>query len=170
MKKLSIFAVVAIAAACNNAGKPMPQNVNSAAAPANEKPQTAIAHSLENQTPSNTAPGGKSHWTQSGDPIDTKKFDAAIAAAETALHKSPNDAKAKQAAADAYLDRANALTEARQYASALGDYRRVIKYDPSNDEARNWIDQITGIYSSMNRESPKEGEEPPPLPYPAEKR
>ena len=160
---LCLFASLAFA--CNNAGKPVPEN--SAAVPvANDKPQTAIAHSLENQTPSSAAPaGGKSHWTQSGDPIDTKKLDTTIAAAEVALRKSPNDAKAKKAAAKAYLDRANALTGARQYASALGDYRRVVKYDPSNEEAKNWIDQIVGIYSSMNRDAPKEGEEPPPLPF-----
>jgi len=165
MKKLLIVSFAIALMGCNNAGKPVPQN--SAAAPAaNDRPQTAIAHSLENQTPSSAAPaGGKSRWTQSGDPIDTKKLDGAIAAAEVALRKSPNDAKAKKAAAEAYLERANALTGARQYASALGDYRRVVKYDPSNEEAKNWIDQIIGIYDSMGRESPNEGEEPPPLPF-----
>jgi tetratricopeptide (TPR) repeat protein len=167
MKLTITFLIASFALACNNAGSPVPQSSNStAAAPANDKPQTAIAHSLENQTPSTSAPTGeKSKWTQSGDPIDTKKFDTAIAAAEVAFRKSPNDAKAKKALAEAYLDRANALTGARQYASALGDYRRTVKNDPSNEEAKNWIDQIIGIYASMNRESPKEGEEPPPLPY-----
>jgi hypothetical protein len=58
-----------------------------------------------------------------------------------------------------------ALTDARQYASALGDYRRVLKYDPNNSEAKNWIEQIIGIYDSLGRESPKEGDEPPPLPF-----
>jgi len=57
-----------------------------------------------------------------------------------------------------------ALTDARQYASALGDYRRTLKYDPSNAEAKDWIERIVSIYDSINRESPKEGEEPPPLP------
>lgn len=164
MKKILTLAALAVGvAACNNAAKPVPQNTPVTAA--NDKPQTAIAHSIDNQAPPAAAPpGGKSHWTQSGDPIDTKKFDAAIASAEMALRKSPNDDNAKKAAAQAYLDRANALTGARQYASALGDYRKVVKYDPSDDEAKNWIQQITGIYASMNREAPKEGEEPPPLP------
>jgi hypothetical protein len=41
----------------------------------------------------------------------------------------------------------------------------VIKYDPKNEEARGWIDQIISIYNSINKEYPKEGEEPPPLPF-----
>lgn len=162
MKNLILIALFAcLAVACNNAGTPVTQN---AAPPSNVRPQTAIAHSSENKVP--MAPSSeKSKWTQSGDPIDTKKFDEAIAAAEVALHKSPNDQKAKKALADAYFARAEALTGARQYASALGDYRRTIKHDPANTDAKNWIDQITGIYDSMGRESPPEGEEPQPLPY-----
>jgi len=167
MKQLLSVALLAVVAAagCNSAGKPVAENTNPAARPANEKPQTAIAHSLENQTPAANGTGSKSHWTQSGDPIDTKKFDGVIDSAEKNLGKNTNDPKAKKVAAEAYLDRANALTAARQYASALGDYRRVLKYDPSNDEAKDWIEQITSIYASMNRDAPKEGEEPPPLPF-----
>lgn len=161
MKLAIILGLVCSVAACNNAGKPVAQN-STATPAANEKPQTAIAHSSENQS----APTGeKSKWTQSGDAIDTKKFNAAIAAAEVAHRKSPDDEKAKKALADAYFDRADALTGARQYASALGDYRKAIKYDPSNEEAKTWIDQIINIYKSINREYPKEGEEPPPLPF-----
>ena len=168
MKKLLSVALFAVAAAgCNTAGKPVAVNANAPAAPANEKPQTAIAHSSENRSlPGEPAANGtKSHWTQSGDPIDTKKFDGVIEAAEKNIGKNANDPKAKKVASEAYLDRANALTAARQYASALGDYRRVLKYDPSNDEAKDWIERITSIYASMNRDAPKEGEEPPPLPF-----
>lgn len=164
MKKLIILVLFAMAAAgCNSASKPVEQTNTAPVPAANDKPQTAIAHSAETQTQPNSSTGSKSHWTQSGEPIDTKKYDAVIDAAKKAVDKTPNDANAKKVAAEAYLARANALTEARQYASALGDYRRVVKYDPSNDEAKNWIEQITGIYESMNREAPKEGEEPPPL-------
>ena len=107
----------------------------------------------------------KSKWTQSGDPIDTKEYDTAITAAEKAFNAKPSDAAAKKALADAYFKRAVALTDARQYASALGDYRRTIKHDPSNTEASDWIERIVSIYASINRGSPKEGEEPPPLPF-----
>lgn len=167
MKKLlTVIISVIFALGCSNAGQPVAQNTNAAATPP-EKSQTAIAHSLENQTPNPAAPvGEKTKWKQSGDPIDTKEFDTKIAAAEVAFKKSPNDTAVKKMLADAYFARGMALTSpARQYASALGDFRRTVKYDPSNDEAKGWIDQIISIYDSMNKEYPKEGEEPLPLPF-----
>ncbi len=170
MKTTILLFCVCIAVGCNNTGKPVPQNT--AVAPivsTDEKPQTAIAHSLENQAPKSEAPSGeKSKWTQSGDPIDTKEYDSAIAAAEIAFKKAPADIEAKRSLSGTYLKRAAALTEARQYASALGDYRRAVKHDPSNGEAKDWIDNIIKIYGSINREYPKEGEEPPPLPFKGE--
>lgn len=171
MKIAIIILVLLVSFGCDSAGKPMPQNANSANVTSkNEKPQTAVAHSLENQTPTDAQPSGaRSKWTQGGDPIDTKPFDTAIASAEAALAKTPSDAEAKKALAAAYLSRAEALTTARQYASALGDYRKTLKHDPSNETAKEWIDQIITIYASINRSSPKEGEEPPPLPFKKEK-
>lgn len=153
--------------ACGNSGKPTIQNSNIAAASKSpEKPQTAIAHSSENQTPMQSGSNGeKSKWTQSGDPIDTTPFDTAVMSAEKALSAKPADPGAKKALAEAFLKRAVALTDARQYASALGDYRRTLKYDSTNAEAQQWIGQIISIYSSLGRTSPKEGEEPPPLPF-----
>lgn len=167
MKIAVIILFLVVSFGCDTAGRPVPQNMNSAATSSkNEKLQTAIAHSLENQTPNNTEQsGGKSKWTQSGDPIDTKEFDAAIASAEVALGKKPSDATEKKALGAAYFNRAEALTKARQYASALGDYRKALKYDSSNETAKEWIDQIIMIYGSINRTYPKEGEEPPPLPF-----
>jgi tetratricopeptide (TPR) repeat protein len=163
---ISATLIISFLNACDSAGKPVVESNNGAPVAAkNDKPQTAIAHSLENQTPKDAGQSGeKSKWTQSGDPVDTKEFDSAIASAEVALNKKPSDADAKKALGAAYFNRAEALTKARQYASALGDYRRALKYDPSNSTAKEWIDQISSIYASMNRESPKEGEEPPPLP------
>lgn len=174
MKLIVITALAALAISCNNAASPVAQNSTSNPAPSTpEKQQTAIAHSLENQTPnpnaasnSGSPSGGKSKWTQSGDPIDTKEFDTAIAAAEVPLKKSPNDAALKKKLADAYFARGMALTQpARQYASALGDFRRATKYDPANAEAKEWIERIISIYDSINRTYPAEGEEPPPLPF-----
>ncbi len=167
MKFVIVFVFAAFVAACDNAGKPVAQSNNLVpAAASTEKPQTAISHTTENQTPANQpSSGAKSKWTQGGEAFDTSKLDAAIMAAEKTLSGKPSDDAAKKALASAYLDRANALTEKRQYASALGDYRRTVKYDASNAEAKQWIEQITMIYASINRDSPKEGEEPPPLPY-----
>jgi tetratricopeptide (TPR) repeat protein len=166
--KLMIITLLLLASfACGNAGRPVAVETNSSATtPSKERPQTAIAHGAENPPPkSDAAPGEKSKWTQSGDPIDTKEYDTAIASAEVALGKKPTDTESKKALGAAYFKRADALTGARQYASALGDYRRALKYDPSNAEAKDWVDKIIMIYGSINREYPKEGEEPPPLPF-----
>lgn len=157
--KILLFTLCAfLLAACGSAPRPVAENSNSAAPASNERPQTAIAHTTENGTPPGTTAGGdKSKWSQGGDPIDTSSFDAEIAKAD----KSGD----KKALSQAYQKRADALTKARQYAAALGDYRKALKADPSNADAKNWIDQITMVYDSMNREAPKEGEEPPPLPF-----
>ena len=156
-------------AACNSSAPTQVQSNETAKTASNktDKSQTAIAHSLENQTPpsNSAAPAGKSKWTQGGDAIGTKELDAAITSAEAAVKSKPGDAAAKKALADAYFKRAEALKDARQYASALGDYRRTLKNDPSNAQAKNWVDQIIMIYDSLGRESPPEGQEPPPLSY-----
>src|SRR5688572_18122154 len=148
MRAIIIIAAAFLMAGCMDTVKPIPQNANTTTPNSNaERPQTAIAHSSENQTPP-PAPAEKSKWTQSGDPIDTTKLDAAIMSAEKTLAAKPSDAAAKKALAAAFLARATALTEARQYASALGDYRRTLKHDPTNAEAKQWIDQIIAIYAS----------------------
>jgi len=135
-----------------------------------EELQSVIAHTTENQTPkplqaNADGSSGKSKWSQSGEPIDTAKFDVVIAQAEKALKSKSADAALKTALAQAYFDRGFALTEARQYASALGDYRRALKLDPNHEESKQWIGQIVGIYEMMKKNSPKEGEEPPSLPF-----
>lgn len=107
----------------------------------------------------------KTKWTQSGNPIDTTAFDSEIKQAESKQKANPKDETLKNSLADAYVKRGIALTDARQYASALGDYRRALKLDPANAEAKKWIEQIISIYESINRSYPSEGEEPPPLPF-----
>lgn len=170
MKKILFVSLLAlIVNGCSNTPTPNVQNSNSVGAVSSspEKAQTAIAHSSESKMPSNmpSTGGAASKWTQSGDAFDTSLYDAAVTSAEKALNAKPSDEALKLALGAAYLRRANALTEKRQYASALGDYRRTLKYDPSNAEATQWIEQIIGIYRSINRSYPPEGEEPPPLPF-----
>ena len=146
MKKLLIVITSGVfAMGCSNAARPVAENVNtSTLASTPEKSQTAIAHSLENQQPpTNADSAGKSKWKQSGDPIDTKAFDTAIASAKLNRRKKTDDAAAKKTLSEAYYKRGVALTDARQYASALGDYRKAVKYDPSNTDAKGWIDKIT---------------------------
>jgi tetratricopeptide (TPR) repeat protein len=165
MMKIFVILTISMAAAfgCSKAPETVRQDQLPAA---NDRSQTVLSHSTENMPPSQVKPGEKTKWTQNGTPIDTKQYDSAIAASEIALKKSPNDTKLKKDLADAYFVRAMALTDpARQYASALGDFRRTVKYDPTNTEAKDWIKKIVDIYDGMNREYPKEGEEPPPLPF-----
>ena len=167
MKTAIICLSICLAFGCN-AAKPIAQSNNSAVTTGTpEKAQTAIAHSSENQTPNPVAPasGEKSKWTASGDPIDTTAMDSAIMAAEKTSSAKPADPASKKALGAVFYKRAVALTEARQYASALGDYRRAFKNDPTNTEAKEWIEKITMIYDGLKKESPKEGEEPPPLPF-----
>jgi tetratricopeptide (TPR) repeat protein len=170
--KLTLPALIflsALAAACSNASAPVRTDSNGAVTQnSNDRPKTMIAHSGEDQAPpagNDSVPGAKTKWSQSGNPIDVTELNAAVANAQKVLNTMPNDQAAKKVLSGAYFKRAVALTDARQYASALGDYRKAVKYDLANDEAKQWIDQITKIYDSMNKEAPKEGEEPPPLPY-----
>lgn len=109
--------------------------------------------------PQQSAPARSS----SGDYIDTSENDAKIKGLEEQAKKRPNDATLRKQLAVAYLERGNALTQARQYQAALGDYRRTLKLDPNNEEARRWSQTIIGIMQQMNREVPAEGAEPTPL-------
>lgn len=132
--------------------------------------QTVAAHTTENSMPPSVPKSeNRTKWTQSGNPIDTSKFDAEIKQAENKLKANPKDENLKKTLAESYVSRGLALTDARQYASALGDYRRALKIDPNNAEAKQWIDQIIEIYDGLNKDYPKEGEEPPPLPFGKEK-
>jgi hypothetical protein len=119
-------------------------------------------------SPSTTAPamptGTASTPGGGGEAIDTSKYDAEIKRLEKQAEMRPGDDASRLALARAYLARGNALTQARQYRAALGDYRRALRYDPDNEEARQWAATITGILQQMGREVPTEGNEPAPLP------
>ncbi len=173
MKRLLLITAACFAAGCSTAATsdPVAQNSNVVNEPMRtERMRSTIEHTTENQpsvTPPTSGPGG-GKWSASGDPIDTAKFDIAIAAAEKNLKAKPADAAAKSAAVEAYFERGFALTEARQYASALGDYRRALKIDPGHAESLKWEKQIIGIYEMLKKDYPKPGEEPPPLPFKSE--
>lgn len=103
-----------------------------------------------------------------GTAIDTTGHDKEIARWKDALEHTSGaqQAAARKALAGAYLARANALTDARQYRAALGDYRRVLRLDPDNADARQMSDTIISIFHQLGREPPAEGAEPSPLPFP----
>lgn len=115
-----------------------------------------VTPSPASKAPSTRSPGG--------DAIDTSQLDSDVSTAENTVKEKPGDEDARVALAHAYLARANALTKARQYRSALGDYRRTLKYDPQNKEAVDMSGTIISILKQMGRDIPPEGQEPPPLP------
>ena len=179
MKKITVLSFCLLfLVGCNNTPTKVQQNTNvqqnsSVGAQKTDELSTVSSHSQDKQnaqtTDTNAAvvqkSGEKTKWTQSGNPIDTTKFDAEIKQAEGKLKSNPKDESLKKSLAEAYVARGMALTDARQYASALGDYRKALKLDPANETAKQWIEQIIGIYESINRSYPPEGEEPPPLPF-----
>lgn len=169
MKKIVVLSLSAlIFAGCGGATQ-QTGNSNVVATQNTSNSLMVSSHSSQNSAVPNATVVPKSDtrkkWSQSGNPIDTSKFDAEITKAEKDLKAKPKDESAKKSLAEAYFKRGFALTEARQYASALGDYRKALKYNPNYEEAKTWIEQIVSIYDSINTEYPKEGEEPPPLPF-----
>jgi len=167
MKAIILIGAAALAAAGCTSGGGTAEQTNAAEPVRTGKVQSMTDHTFENkaqpQPPSGSSMSGR--WSASGDPIDTTELDKAVKDAEAALKSKPSDSTAKSTAAEAYFKRAVALTEARQYASALGDYRKTLKLDPDHKEAQTWQTQIIGIYEMMKKEYPKPGEEPTPLPW-----
>ena len=95
--------------------------------------ESLVAHSNDPQAktlPKVEKSKEKKKWTQSGNPVDMSKLDAEVEKAEKFLKTKPNDEGAKKIVSQAFYKRGFVLTEARQYASAIGDYRRALKYDP----------------------------------------
>jgi tetratricopeptide (TPR) repeat protein len=95
--------------------------------------------------------------------IDLSAHNANIARLEDQAARLPGDDAARLALSRAYLGRAKALTEARQYRAALDDYRHVLQYDPDNGEAPQLAASITNLLQNQGQEVPTEGNEPPPL-------
>lgn len=127
-----------------------------------------VPHSSSGEIPQASSAAGHSGIaarTPGGTPVDTSLYDAEIKRLEQTLAKRKNDSEMQQELARAYAARAARLTEAQQYRSALGDWRRAAKLNSANEEAHTMIATITGIMRSMNRPVPAPGEEPTPLPY-----
>ncbi len=174
MKYLAIICVSFISIACGNSSATV-ENGNSASRPMRaEKLQSTTVHTTEGQaTPqpvnadaaaaADSAKGGR--FTQGGNPIDVTEFNKAIAEAQRSMKPDPKNAEGRLKVAQAYFERGFALTEARQYAAALKDYRSALKLLPDHAESIKWEKQIIGIYEMMKKEYPKPGEEPDPLPF-----
>ncbi|NNE67743.1 MAG: hypothetical protein HKN33_14370 [Pyrinomonadaceae bacterium] len=164
-----LFAVALLSACAGSAPEVAEKPVTNTKDQSKRVSETVASHTLErkkdakpvdntNSGPAETVPKPsktKRKWSRSGDPIDTTKLDAAVKSAGAD----------KKALGKAYFERGVALTSARQYAAAIGDFRKAIKNDPSLVDAKKQIAVITSIYNSMNIEVPGEGEEPAPLEF-----
>ena len=120
-----------------------------------------IAPAQQSKTDSNAPAKDSSPMAR---PIDVSQMTADVEKAEKSFKQNQKDEKAKEKLSEAYFSRAFALTEAAQYRAALGDFRKGLKLDPNNADAKAMHDQIITIFQSIGREPPKEGEEAAPLP------
>jgi PBP1b-binding outer membrane lipoprotein LpoB len=177
ISSLSLILSFVFLVSCSNTPQQTAQvsnaNTGAVVAKANQdSPLIASSHGArQSSTPPATASGTNSGgssapmMTGNATAIDTTEFDAEIAKAEKDFKAKSNNETTKKTLAEAYAKRAFALTQAAQYRAALGDFRKSLKLDPSNAEARSMHDQIVDIFKSLNREPPAEGTEPPPLPF-----
>jgi hypothetical protein len=182
MKKIAVLSFAAlIFAACGDGGSANQttagtnrQSLNASmpppASPNNSSQNNSVivsSHSTDTNAPSNASkPVDESSATSPmSKPVDVSAMTAKIEKADKEYKARPDDEKVKKNLAAAYFERAFALTKAAQYRAALGDFRKGLKLNPDDKEAQSMHDQIIEIFTSMNREPPKEGEEPPPAPF-----
>ncbi len=155
---LTLAAALTLSAACGSS-----EQTKSSAGNA---PQAGPRGAAQNSTGAEGPPVATSHGAppaaqSSG--TDTAALDAKIEQAEAKAKAAGAAAADKKAAAAAYLERANVFYAAGQpslYKFALRDFRRTLKYDPANEEARAKKQQIEDIYKSMGRPVPDLGNEP----------
>jgi hypothetical protein len=175
MKKAVIIGFLAFTlAACSNSAQvatPPTPNANNTNVSASKNTDSLVtsSHSTDKTAGVNNNTQNAAPKTQTESPmakaIDVSEMTAAIEKAEKDYTAKQTDAKAKEALAEAYFARAFALTEAAQYRAALGDFRKGLKLTSKNEDAKAMHDRIIGIFKSINREPPKEGDEPPPMPF-----
>ena len=139
------------------------QSDNSMVVSSHSKEAEKNAPAQESKTHSDASSSGSSPMARA---VDVAQMTADVEKAEKVFKQNQKDEKAKGKLAEAYFVRAFALTDAAQYRSALGDFRRGLKLNPNNAEAKAMHDRIIDIFeNSLHRDPPKEGEEPPPLPF-----
>lgn len=166
MKKIIFLSLAAlISIGC---GGSAPTQVNNNATVTSSAPKkdemTARSHTTENQKPPMTQSNSSSSGSPMQKAVDVSAMTANIEKAEKEYKAKSTDAKAKDALAAAYFERAFALTDAAQYSAALGDFRKGLKLKPEDQKAKDMHDQIVSIYESIGRGVPKEGEEKSPMP------
>ena len=152
-------------------------NTNNGGAANNSNASSARATDAGAMPPVSSAHGGTSNGAASGASapasgasggaskpnMDTAALDAKIEKAEAKAKAGGASQADKLAAAAALLERGNLYRDAGQpalYKFALGDYRRALRYQPDNAEAREKMNEIVSIYQSMGRPVPTNGSDP----------
>jgi hypothetical protein len=160
---LPALAACALAASCGGAPAPTAKTSNSNSPATNA--QTSIQHGT---SPSSNVGVATSHGgdtptaAATKPPVETPELDAKIEKAEAKAKAAGASDSDKKAAARAYFDRANFFRDQGTpalYKFALADYRRGLRYDPSDADARAKMDEIVDIYKSMGRPVPDLGNE-----------
>ncbi|HEV8158303.1 MAG: hypothetical protein H0X15_00655 [Acidobacteria bacterium] len=168
MKKIIVLSFSALVSiGCNSAAQlsQPTANTNAAVQVSNQtlnKSAIVSSHSSDTEMirPPQSNKSSQGESSPMAKPIDVSEMTADIEKAEKEYKNNP---KAKDELAKAYFMRATALTGAAQYRAALGDYRKGLKLNPNDEDAKKMHDQIISIFKSIGREPPKEGEEPKPL-------
>ncbi len=168
MKKiLSLTFVCLVSIGCSSTAQQIQPtaNTNTAVQVSNQTLNNSpivSSHSSDTETirPPQSNKSSQGESSPMAKPIDVAEMTADIEKAEKEYKINP---KAKDELAKAYFIRATALTGAAQYRAALGDYRKGLKLNPNDEDAKKMHDQIISIFKSIGREPPKEGEEPPPM-------
>lgn len=160
---LFALAACALSAACGAPG-PTAKTVNKNSQASNT--QTSIAHGTNTSTDAGVASshGGAAQpgAPATKPPVETPEMDAKIEKAEAKAKAAGASDADKKAAARAYFERANFFRDNGRpdlYKFALADYRRGLRYDPTNADARGKMDEIISIYKGMGRPVPELGNE-----------
>ena len=166
MRKSAILfalAACALSAACGAPG-PTAKTANTNSQASNT--QTSIAHGTNASTDAGVASshGGAapSGASATKPPVETPEMDAKIEKAEAKAKAAGASDADKKAAARAYFERANFFRDNGKpelYKFALADYRRGLRYDPTDASARAKMDEIIFIYKGMGRPVPELGNE-----------
>ncbi len=158
---LTLTAALTLAAACGSSEQPKTSAGNTGAAPPAGPRASAQTSTGAEGPPVATSHGAPPAAQSNG--TDTAALDSKVEQAEAKAKAAGATAADKKAAAAAYLERANVFYAAGNpslYKFALRDFRRTLKYDPPNEEARAKKQQIEEIYQSMGRPVPDLGNEP----------
>ena len=169
MRKLfnaAALAASALLAACGGANPPAATSTQNSNAPSNSA-QTSLQHgtspsaNLGVVSSHGGAPSAPAAAAPAKAPVETPELDAKIEKATAKARATGASASDKKAAADAYLERGNFYYSAGNpmlYRYALGDFRRVLRYDANNGEAKEKIKQIEDIYTySVKKPIPDNG-------------